>query len=162
MTWVNDPEITAHFATLGNISQTQETTYLIKMLQSPNDRLFSIFVDGEYAGQCSLNQIYWPAGNARLFLVLKKEFQGRRLAQKVIAKILQRAFDEISLNKVWLIVREANEKARHVYRRAGFETEGVLREEYCVEGRFVNMVRMAILERDYRRWYGSTRKERKQ
>lgn len=161
MTWVNDPEIAEYFAGLGDISREQETAYLEKILASDYDRLFSIFVDGQYAGQCSLNQIYWQAGNARLFLVLTKEFQGRGLAQKVIAEILCRAFDEIILNKVWLIVREKNEKGRHLYRRAGFETEGVLREEYRVKGEFVNMVRMAILAKEYRQWYGSKSKEKK-
>ncbi|MBI5077481.1 GNAT family N-acetyltransferase [Candidatus Falkowbacteria bacterium] len=159
MTWVNDPEIAEYFASLGNITREQETEYLEKMLASANDRLFSIFVDGVYAGQCSLNQIHWPSRNARLFLVLKKKFHGRGLAREVIAAVLRIAFDELALNKVWLIVREKNEKGRHVYRKAGFETEGVLREEYRVKGKFVNMVRMAILEREYRQWYHQKPKE---
>lgn len=159
MTWVNDPEIAEYFASLGNITREQETIYLEKMLASGNDRFYSVFIDGIYAGQCSLNQIYWPARNARLFIVLKKEFHGRGLAREAIAAILQIAFEELKLNKVWLIVREENKKGRHIYRKAGFETEGVLREEYYVKSAFINMVRMAILAKEYRQWYNSTPKE---
>ncbi|NQT49822.1 GNAT family N-acetyltransferase [Candidatus Kuenenbacteria bacterium] len=155
MTWVNDPEVTAYFATMGNITRTrdQEIAYLSTMLASKNDRLLSIFIDDEYAGQCSINQIHWPAFTGRFFMVLTKEFQGRGLAPKVIFQLLKVALEDMGLNKIWLIVREDNEKGRHLYKKCGFETEGVLREEYKIDDEFINMVRMAILAKEYRRWY---------
>jgi diamine N-acetyltransferase len=153
MTWVNDPEVTAYFATMGNITKEQEIAYLSTMLASKNDRLFSIFVDDDYAGQCSINQIHWPSQTGRIFLVLTKKFQGRGLAAKVIAELLRVAFEDLKLNKIWLIVREHNERGRYLYKRCGFETEGLLREEYKVNDNFVNMVRMSILAKEYHLWY---------
>ena len=156
MGWVNDPDITHYFASMGNITPEQEEEYLKKMLASKTDRLFSIFVDEEYAGQCSINQIYWPAKNGRLFIVLTNEFQHRGLAQKVLAALLERAFIALGLHKVWLIVREDNAGSQFLYQRAGFSIEGTLRDEYFVNDKYYTMIRMAILDWQFRQWYRTT------
>lgn len=152
MGWVNDPDITHYFATMGNITLEQEEAYLKRMLASKTDALFSIFLDNEYAGQCSINQIYWPAKNGRLFIVLTKKFQHRGFAPRVIETLLRQAFEIMQLHKVWLIVREDNTRSQFIYNRAGFSIEGVLRDEYFVNNRYYSMMRMAILDWQFRQW----------
>jgi len=152
MGWVNDPDITHYFAKMGHVTLDQEKAYLEKMLASEKDRLFTILVDGEYAGQCSINEIYWPATNGRLFMVLTKKFQKRHLSNDVLKALLQQAFERLKLHKVWLIVREDNERSQLIYQRAGFSVEGVLRDENFVNDRYYTMIRMAILDRQYRQW----------
>ncbi|OGF37885.1 hypothetical protein A2482_02345 [Candidatus Falkowbacteria bacterium RIFOXYC2_FULL_48_21] len=57
------------------------------------------------------------------------------------------------LHKVWLIVREDNERAKFIYQRAGFSVEGTLLDEYFVNDRYYNMLRMAMLDRQFKQWY---------
>ena len=152
MTWVNDPDITHYFATMSNITLEEEEAYLAKMFASNNNRLLSIFVDNEYAGQCSINQIYWPARNGRLFIVLTKQFQHRGLAPRVLEALLRYAFDVMKLHKIWLIVREDNERSQFIYQRAGFSVEGVLRDDYFVNNQYYTMIRMAVLDWQFRQW----------
>ena len=64
--------------------------------------------------------------------------------------LIERAFGELDLHKLWLIVRRSNLKAQAMYLRAGFEFEGVLRDEYCVNGQFYDMVRMGIVRPNVR------------
>ena len=151
MGWVNDPDITHYFAKMGHVSLEQEKAYLEKMLASEKDKLFTILIDNEYAGQCSINEIYWPAKNGRLFLVLTKKFQNRHLSKGVLEALLRQAFEIMQLHKVWLIVREDNERAQFIYQRAGFSVEGTLRDEYYVNDKYYTMIRMAILDRQFRR-----------
>lgn len=153
MTWVNDREVMQYFAQRQeHIAEDEERAHLEKLLASRNDRVFSMF-DGassqddeaSYVGQCSVNQIYWPARNGRVFLVVRKAMQGRRLGAAAIDALVAHAFGELDLHKLWLIVRRDNRRAQAMYLRAGFEFEGVLRDEYCVGGTFFDMVRMGIL-----------------
>jgi RimJ/RimL family protein N-acetyltransferase len=151
MTWVNDREVMQYFALRQErISEAEERSYLEKLTASSTDRAFSIF-EGEqddeasYVGQCSVNQIYWPARNGRVFLVVRKEKQRGGRGAAALAALVERAFVEVDLHKLWLIVRRDNRRAQAMYLRAGFEFEGTLRDEYCVNGQFFDMVRMGIV-----------------
>ena len=151
MTWVNDREVMQYFALRQErISEEEERAYLSRLVSSKTDRAFSVF-EGErddgasYVGQCSVNQIYWPARNGRVFLVVRKDKQGGGRGAAALAALVERAFGELDLHKLWLIVRRDNRRSQAMYLRAGFEFEGTLRDEYCVNGRFFDMVRMGIV-----------------
>ena len=153
MTWVNNLEVVGYFANMNhNISREEEERFLENILQSPKDIMYAIETEeGEYLGNSGLNQIYWPSRNARLSIIIgNKEQQGRGYGQSAITQTLDLAFNTNNLHKVWLMVRESNEKARHVYGKCGFREEGVMREEYLLNGRFENMVRMSILDHEFK------------
>lgn len=145
MSWVNDHEVMQYFANRQtDVSREEETLWLERFIASSTDRAWSIFVDGAYAGQCSLNQIYWPARNARLFLVVNRHHQGKGIGPRALELLIQRAFDEAGLHKIWLIVRRDNRRAQAMYLKAGFDFEGVLPDEYRVGDTWFDMVRMSI------------------
>jgi diamine N-acetyltransferase len=128
-----------------HISVEEEESYLRSLLASPNDRAYSVFDGEQYVGQCSLNAIYWPARNGRLFIVIRREAQGRGYGPAAIRALLDVAWKQLDLHKVWLIVRRDNRAAQAMYLQIGFDFEGVLKDEYHVAGRYHDMVRMAIL-----------------
>lgn len=146
MSWVNDREVMQYFANRQtHITEDEERGYIEKLAASGADRAYSVF-DGEtYVGQCSLNQIYWPARNGRLFVVVRREMQGRGYGPAAVARLLDVAWSELGLHKVWLIVRRDNRAAQAMYLRLGFDFEGVLRDEYFVQDTWFDMVRMSIL-----------------
>ncbi len=157
MTWVNDREVMQYFALRQErIGEEEERRYLEQLASSRNDRAYSVFLDdgrpeGEdtYVGQVSVNQIYWPARNGRVFLVVRKAMQGRGLGRAALAALVREAFGPLDLHKLWLIVRRDNVASQAMYTRAGFHFEGVLRDEYCVAGRFFDMVRMGLLRTEH-------------
>lgn len=147
MTWVNDREVMQYFANRQrDITREEEANYLEAIMSSKTDRVYSIFNDGEYVGQCSINQIYWPAKNGRLFVVIKKDAHGHGYGPEAIKQLLKLAWTELGLHKVWLIVRQDNRHAQAMYLNLGFNFEGLLRDEYLVGGKFYDMVRMGIIQ----------------
>jgi diamine N-acetyltransferase len=146
MTWVNDREVMQYFANRQtHISEEEERRYIESLLASRNDRAYSVFDGDRYVGQCSLNAIYWPARNARLFIVIRREAQGHGYGPAAIRALLDIAWRQLELHKVWLIVRRDNRDAQAMYLKLGFDFEGVLKDEYCVNDRYFDMVRMSIL-----------------
>lgn len=155
MTWVNDPEVVANIANIKEITREQEERWLKDKLASPNDRLFSVFNDGTYVGQCGIHQIYWPARNGRISVILKKEFQGKGYGHLVIKAILRLAFELVKLHKVFCVVWEDNPKTVHLYRdKMGMKEEGRLIDEYFLDGRHHNMLRLYMLESDWKLKFG--------
>jgi RimJ/RimL family protein N-acetyltransferase len=62
---------------------------------------------------------------------------------------LEYAFGPLGLNKVSLDVLEYNARAIRTYERIGFVHEGVHREDVFKDGRFVHVIRMSILAREF-------------
>jgi diamine N-acetyltransferase len=146
MTWVNDREVMQYFANRQtHISEQEEAGYLEKLIASPNDKAFSVFAGERYLGQCSINAIYWPARNGRLFIVIRREAQGQGYGPAAVRALLDLAWRQLELHKLWLIVRRDNRAAQAMYLKLGFDFEGVLKDEYRVNERYFDMVRMAIL-----------------
>jgi RimJ/RimL family protein N-acetyltransferase len=75
---------------------------------------------------------------------LLPRFRGRGLGTKLIARTLQasRAF---GLTRVELTVRQDNANAIALYEKVGFVVEGVQRNGGLVDGRYENIIEMAIL-----------------
>jgi RimJ/RimL family protein N-acetyltransferase len=153
MTWVNDPTVIGNFQNFKMpISRDDEAKYLEKLLASEIDKTFAVEAeDGKYIGNIGINQIHWPSRNARLSLIIgNKNYWGKGYAQSALQEVIRLSFDHYNLHKLWLIVWEENKKAQHIYKKVGFQEEGVLRDEYFHKGVFHNMIRMSILENEYR------------
>jgi len=49
-----------------------------------------------------------------------------------------------NLKKIFLTVNNGNARALHVYEKAGFKMEGILRKEVCLNGKYLDEYRMAL------------------
>lgn len=58
-------------------------------------------------------------------------------------------FQNTSAHRLWLDVKDHNNRARHVYEKAGFIFEGTLRDCVKVEGGFESLHIMSILRSEY-------------
>jgi len=101
---------------------------------------------GEVVGWCDVipNQRPIYAHGGVLGMGLLPEFRGQGLGGRLIRQTLAaaRAF---GLTRVELSVRENNAGAIALYKRVGFEIEGLQRNATKVDGVYENVVLMAIL-----------------
>lgn len=70
--------------------------------------------------------------------------RGKGYGTEATLQILRIAFDELRLNRVYLTVLSNNIAAKKSYLKAGFLTEGILKEDYCRNGKFYDVELMAI------------------
>lgn len=159
MTWVNDASVVGNIAAFAGaaITRDEEQLWITRTLASSTDRVFSIFAgdDNRYIGQIGLHQIYQRAKVGRLGLVIASRAEmGQGFGSAAVAAILALAFGELDLHKVWLMIFADNHRSAGVYQRAGFVSEGVLREEYFHHGAWHDMQRMSILQRE---WHSNQR-----
>lgn len=75
---------------------------------------------------------------------------GRGLGRETLRLLKRIVFEDLRAHRLWLDVMAHNAAAGQLYRSEGFVPEGVMREAVLVEGRYVDLVLMAILEGEYR------------
>lgn len=74
---------------------------------------------------------------------------GNGVGRAMLGGIIDLAFDVLGANRLWLDVFHDNQRARRVYRAAGFVEEGTLREAAVKEtGELSSLVIMSMLARE--------------
>jgi RimJ/RimL family protein N-acetyltransferase len=74
---------------------------------------------------------------------------GQGLGRRILEELLHIAFGQLRAHRVFLDVFEDNPRAIHLYRSAGFEQEGVMREAALREGRYCSLHLLSMIDREY-------------
>jgi diamine N-acetyltransferase len=118
-------------------------------IHEQNERRFIIDADGDSSGLVELVEINTVHRSAEFQIIIAPASQGRGLAVEATRLALDYGFSVLNLHKIYLIVDRENEKAVHVYAKAGFRQEGVLKEEFFMNGQYRDVIRMGIFQRDH-------------
>jgi RimJ/RimL family protein N-acetyltransferase len=88
--------------------------------------------------------------SAGFYIVIgESDCLGQGLATEALSLLLRWAWKTLRLHKVWCVVRPTNSASLSLVRKGGFQVEGLLREEACVSGRWLDLVRLGILRTDW-------------
>lgn len=121
-----------------------------KHIHDQNERRFIVSLGGEEnIGLVELTDIHQIHRNAEFHIIIAPEYQGHHFATEAARLAIEYSFSVLNLYKLYLVVDKENEKAVHIYQKLGYEPEGVLRQEYYVNGQYRDVIRMAIFRDDY-------------
>ena len=101
---------------------------------------------GQVVGWCDASRKPRPihAHSSVLGMGLLPEFRRRGLGERLIQRTLAAA-REFGFHRVELTVREDNANAIALYKKVGFEIEGLQRDAVLVDGAYANLILMAVL-----------------
>jgi RimJ/RimL family protein N-acetyltransferase len=101
---------------------------------------------GEVVGWCDVLPQTWPiyAHTGVLGMALLPPLRGQGVGQRLIARTLEAA-RAYGLSRFELTVREDNKVAIALYKKFGFEIEGLKRNALKIDGRYENLVLMGLL-----------------
>ncbi len=161
MSWINNKSIVSDFANIKRMSRESEQKFLEQILASATDKLFAIEDEnGVYIGDIGVHQIDLAAGIGRLAIIIgNPAYHGRGYAQSAVKEMLKLMFEEYNFRKIWLMVKDNNQKGLHLYKKCGFKIEGLLKEGYYSNGKYYDMIKMAILKQDYKKMHGGGKNE---
>jgi RimJ/RimL family protein N-acetyltransferase len=79
----------------------------------------------------------------------EKKNYGKGIGFEATKQILNHAFLNLNLNRVQLDVLETNKRAISLYKKIGFDKEGVQRQAVYKNGNYFNLILMAIMKHDF-------------
>ena len=122
-----------------------------KHIHDQSERRFIVSLGGESIGLVELVDIHQIHRNAEFQIIISPEFQGQGFAKKATALAIEYSFNVLNLNKLYLLVDCENTRAIHIYETLGFQREGILKQEYYINGLYRDVIRMAIFKDSYPR-----------
>ena len=153
MSWVNDPEVVGRYSYFTeSFTRKHEEEWLKQKIQSKTDFFYAIEnTESIYLGNCAIEKIHWPAKHGRLSITIgNKAERGKGHGYRAINLLLDKAFNEHGLHKIYLIVTVDNPRGINLFKKCGFTEEGVLKDHYIIDGDYVDMFMMRILESEYK------------
>ena len=75
--------------------------------------------------------------------------KGKGYGSQALRLILKYAFGELAAHRVWLDVKDYNQRAKKLYEAHGFVVEGVLRECLKTNEGYESLIIMAMLRQSY-------------
>jgi ribosomal protein S18 acetylase RimI-like enzyme len=121
-------------------------TFVLDNIKRGHPQFVAVSRDGEVVGWSDVTPMSRPTQAHRgVFGVgLLQQFRGQGIGTKLTKKAIAaaRAF---GLHRVELTVREHNTGAIGLYKKQGFEIEGVQRDAVLVDGVYENVVCMAVV-----------------
>jgi len=149
--WMQRPDVA------GNIGLRQEPTlertraWIERARSDDAMRAFAISSRGQHVGNAVLDQMDRHLGTARLSIYIgDPKARGCGIGKAAVRKLLTTAFSRERLFKVWLTVHVQNVRAIAAYVAVGFRLEGILRGEFQLAGRRLDVLRMSLLAEEFR------------
>lgn len=157
MKWIKDPATTFLMADdLENLTPRELETFcanagMITILKKPVNIHYAVVNagDDEYLGTVSLKHIDYKAGHCEYSIVIMPGARGEGVGTKATKLILDKAFLELDLHRVYLKVLPHNTRAICFYERFGFIYEGELREHFWKAGRHMSIKYYSMLKGEY-------------
>ena len=150
--WINDREINQNlgFDFPANIDKTN--AWFQNTLMDSSRMNFSI-VDTEskqVIGMAGFLGINMKNRNAEFYITIgEKGFWGKGIADDSIKLLLDYAFKELGLEKVYLHTFDYNKRAGRVYERNGFKKEGIFRKHIWKQGELRDIIYYSILKNEW-------------
>src|ERR1700674_2530281 len=161
--WINDREVTKFLMARYPFSLASERDWAAQATKT-NDFTEARFaietLDGVHIGICGLHRGRPEDRWADLGIMIgEAEYRSQGYGTDSMLTLLRFAFYQMNLNKVALGVFEINLRAMAVYKKCGFVEEGRGREEYYQDGRYIDVVRMGVLRREFDALHGPANAE---
>lgn len=154
VSWFNDAE-TASFVTMrAPMSIALEEGWFERMLAAQGKDGYHFVIcmldAGEAIGTIGLFHIDHVNGSAGMGIVIgDKRLWGRGYGTDALNALLDLAFGELRLERIWLEVYEFNARARRSYDKCGFTLEGTARRALFRNGRHHDVLLMSILRDEW-------------
>ena len=147
--WNNDESINAfNGSRFPNSKLEQDEWYEKTQKDKSKKRLVICSHAGEKAGMVSLFNINERNRNAEIGVYLSPEHQKKGFAKEAIKLLVNFAFMELNMHKIYASVFSFNEQSVKLFKAAGFKSEYTKSEEIFTNGEYFDIHVLSVFRKD--------------
>ena len=148
--WINDP-LNNTYLHYDLPLEESKTEIWFENNKDRSDRYDAVIeADGMPVGLIGLLGIDFKNLKAEYYVCLgEQSYKGKGIASKASIQLLEYAFYELNLNKVYLYTEYDNLNAQRLFEKLGFEKEGLMKEDLIHNGRKVDRFFYGITKQLY-------------
>lgn len=150
--WVNDKSLWPLMLRYLPVTSKDQKNWYEALVSDPAKAVFAVRTNKgkKHVGNTGFYEIDSVHRRANFWILIgAKEDWGKGYGTEAIQKMVAYGFENLNLNRIYLDVAEENQPAVRVYKKSGFFQEGLFREHCFIEGKYRNVLRMALLKKDY-------------
>lgn len=144
--WLNDPEVNRYLESGGNYTLEKLRDFL-QTVENSEILFWAIHLKSNdlHIGNIKIDPIHEKYGLGEYGILMGRKTEWRKgYAREASLGIIDFCFKKIGLRKITLGVVKDNVAAVELYKKMGFETEGLYKNHGKYEGKYCDVVRMAL------------------
>ena len=154
VSWLNNYEVYKYLETGGNYTLTDLKEYLTSVAQNQEILFWAIHLreNDKHIGNIKIDPINkrHSLGEYGIMMGDSNEW-GKGYAKEASQTVIEHCFKDLNIRKITLGVVEKNTAALELYKKLGFEIEGIYKDHGFYEGELANILRMALFNANYER-----------
>ena len=129
-----------------SMSVEAEQDYIERINSMDNSKNVLIIIEDEIVWIASITSVQKERmkHNGTLGISIRKKYWGIGLGSEIMAYLIDWAKSNKITKKINLLVREDNIRGVKLYEKFGFEKEGLLKKDICVNGVYYNTIAMGL------------------
>ena len=148
--WINNPNVNKYLH-YDLPLEYDKTLQWFKNNKKRTDRYDAVIAaDGVAVGLIGLLGIDNKNKKAEFYIALgETEYRGKGIAKEATRILLEYAFSELGMNKIYLYTERENVSAQRLFEKVGFQKEGLLKEDLIYNNRKVDRFFYGITKSEY-------------
>jgi UDP-4-amino-4,6-dideoxy-N-acetyl-beta-L-altrosamine N-acetyltransferase len=150
MEWRMLPEVTKYMYTDPKLTKESQIEWYKNISKSDNFKYWIIEFQNNKIGVLNLYDI--DRHNKRCFwayYIADSSYRGKGIGRNLECNIYDYVFHSLYFNKLCCDVLEENDKVVKIHQKFGSKIEGIFKQHIFKNDKFHNIVRMAILRKDW-------------
>ena len=148
--WRNKPSVNQYFIYRDTFTRESHLNWYHNRVQTGEVAQFMIMANEEAIGSAYLRDIDYKNKKCEFGIFIGEESNCGKGFGKIASKlVINYAFNELKINKIFLRVFSTNSRAIKCYEKIGFKQEGLFREDVIIDGIPYDLIFMAILRKDW-------------
>jgi [ribosomal protein S5]-alanine N-acetyltransferase len=133
----------------------EDTVEFLKLIEKKNEKknrlTWGIVLkeENKLIGTIDLIRLDSIHKKAEFAYVLSNFYWGKGFMQEAAEALLDYGFNDLNLNKISAQIMLGNKQSERVIEKLGMTEEGILRQDFCYKGEFIDLKNFSILKEEY-------------
>ena len=144
--WINNENITMYMGRRFPINDDEQFSWYENFMEDKSKKklIISTIPSNHNIGMISLFEIDCRNQKSEIGVYIKPDYHGKGYAKESINMILNFAFQELNMHKIYALIHSFNISAIKLFKSCNFHHESTDRESIYFNGKFVNVDKYSI------------------